>query len=197
MPGYLWPKLYTMKKTVEQWLVPDTNVLERIHLVRGQKVMLDSDLAVLYQTPTKVLKQSVRRNKLRFPPDFMFELTREEQQFLRSQIVTSKSQGGSGGVRYPPMAFTENGISMLSSILKTDTAIAVNIQIIRIFTRLRNAALVNDALYKEVETLEKKVKTHDKKFQQLFKLLKDLLQPVDVSQPLGFRIGASKTRKTK
>lgn len=178
--------------------MPDTNVLERIHLIRGQKVMLDSDLALLYQTPTKVLKQAVRRNKFRFPPDFMFELTREEQRFLRSQIVTSKPEGGSGGVRYAPMAFTENGISMLSSILKTDTAIAVNIQIIRIFTRLRNAAIVNDALYKEVETLEKKVKTHDKKFQQLFKLLKDLLQPVDVSQPLGFRVGnTDKSGKTK
>lgn len=160
--------------------------------------MLDCDLAVLFQTPAKVLKQAVRRNKRRFPPDFMFELTREEQRVLRSHIVTTRLQGGPRGMRYPSMAFTENGISMLSGILKTDTAIAVNIQIIRIFARLRNAAIVNDALYKEVEAQEKKVKTRDKKFLPLFKLLKDLLQPVDVLQPLSFHIGnANKVRKTK
>ncbi|MBP7554654.1 MAG: ORF6N domain-containing protein [Chitinophagaceae bacterium] len=178
-----------MKKTVEQWLAPDAKGLDKVHLIRGQKVMLDSDLALLYQTPVKVLKQAVRRNKRRFPPDFMFELTRGEQRLLSPQSVTSKPKDGSGRAQQAPMAFTEKGICMLSGLLKTDAAIAVNMQLIRIFNRLRNAAIVNDALYREVEKMEKKMKKPDKKFQQLFNLLKDMLQPVDASQPLAFRIG--------
>lgn len=187
-----------MNKTVEQWLVPDTNVLEGVHVIREQKVMLESDVAVLYQTSVKELKRAVNSNKLRFPPDFMFELSREEQRSLGSRFVTSKSGGDAGRVRRPPMAFTERGILMLAGLLKTDQAIAVSIQIIRILTRLRNAAIVNDALYKEVEALEKKIKKPDKKCRQLFKLLKELLQPVDVSQPQDFRIAKrNKTGKTK
>lgn len=186
-----------MKKTVEQWLVPDTNVPAGVHLIRGQKVMLESDVALLYKTSAKEIKQAVRSNKLRFPSDFMFELSREEQRSLSSRFVTSKSGGDTGRVGHPPMAFTEQGILMLAGLLKTDQAIAVSIQIIRILTRLRNAAIVNDALYKEVEALEKKVKKPDKKCQQLFKLLKNLLQPVDVSQPPASSIvKPDKSRKT-
>lgn len=151
--------------------------------------MLDSDLAQLYQTPISVLKQVVRQNKRRFPPDFMFELTRGEQRLLRPQSASSKPKDGSGRAQHAPMAFTEKGICMLSGMLKTDAATAVNIQLIRIFNQLRNAAIVNDALYREVEKMEKKMKKSGRKFQQLFNLLKDMLQPVDASQPLTFRIG--------
>jgi len=187
-----------MKKTVEQWLVPDTNVLEGVHVIRGQKVMLENDVALLYQPSVKELKQAVNKNKLRFPPDFMFELTSEEHQFLESQFAASKRDRYHDRVRRPPMAFTERGILMLAGLLKTDQAIAASIQIIRILTRLRNAAIVNDALYKEVEALEKRMKKPDKKCQQLFKLLKELLQPVDVSQTQDFRIAKrNKTGKTK
>lgn len=187
-----------MKKTVEQWLVPDTNVLEGVHVIRGQKVMLENDVALLYQTSVKELKQAVNKNKLRFPPDFMFELSPEEQCSLSPRLVPSKSAADAGWKRRPPMAFTERGILMLAGLLKTDQAIAVSIQIIRILTRLRNAAIVNDALYKEVEALEKKIKKPDKKCRQLFKLLKELLQPVDVSQTQDFRIAIrKKTGKTK
>lgn len=157
--------------------------------------MLEKDVAQLYQTSAKELKEAVRSNKLRFPPDFMFELTREEQRFFKSQIASSKPEGRSGGVRNAPMAFTDLGILMLAGLLKTDQAMAVSIQLIRSFTQLRNAAAINKALYREVEILEEKVKKPDKKCRQLFKLLKDLLQPVDVSQPPVFRAG--KTVKTK
>jgi hypothetical protein len=117
-----------MKKKV---LIPDEKIIDKIYMVREQKIMLDRDLALLYEVPTKVLKQAVKRNKERFPSDFMFQLTENEVQNLRSQIVTSSW----GGSRYLPAAFTEQGVAMLSSVLKSRRAISVNIKIIRIFTR--------------------------------------------------------------
>jgi len=111
-------------------IVPMERITSKIYLMRGVKVMLDTDLAELYGVETKVLKQAVRRNINRFPAGFMFELTRDEFKNLRSQFVTSSW----GGTRYPPMAFTEQGVAMLSSVLKSDRAIQVNIHIMRAFT---------------------------------------------------------------
>lgn len=124
-----------------------------IYVIRGQKVMLDSDLAELYGVETKVLNQSVRRNIDRFPQDFMFQLTPEEYQILKSQNVTSKK--GSGGKQKLPLVFTENGLAMLSGILNSERAIAVNIAIMRIFTRLRSFLLLEQELRNEIKNLKK------------------------------------------
>lgn len=131
-------------------LIPDELVMNKIYLIRGQKVMLDADLAELYGVTTKHLKRAVRRNSLRFPEDFMFELNTPELENLRSQFGTSSW----GGVRYPPMAFTENGVAMLSSIWSSERAVLVNNQIIRIFTRIREMLLTNKDILLKLEQLE-------------------------------------------
>ena len=128
-------------------------VIEKmIYIIRDQKVMLDSDLAELYQVDTKVLNQAVKRNLTRFPQDFMFQLTSEECDFLRSQFVTSKI--GRGGRRYMPYVFTENGVAMLSSVLKSEKAIQINVSIMRIFTRLRSFLMLEKDLSDRVTKLE-------------------------------------------
>jgi hypothetical protein len=124
-----------------------------IYLIRGQKVMLDSDLAGLYEVETKVLNQAVRRNLDRFPEDFMFQLSSKEYQLLKSQIVTSKK--GSGGKQKLPLVFTENGLAMLSGILHSERAVAVNIAIMRIFTRLRSFLFLEQELRAEITNLKK------------------------------------------
>ena len=125
----------------------DLDIIERkIYLIKGKKVMLDSDLASLYGVETKVLIQSVKRQEERFPEDFMFQLTESEAQFLRSQFVTSKI--GRGGRRYLPYIFTENGVAMLSSVLRSKRAVQVNIQIMRTFTRLREMIRSHEAIWK-------------------------------------------------
>jgi len=129
--------------------------IERAILVaRGQKVMLDADLAALYRVPTKVLIQAVKRNSARFPKDFMFRLTAEETVRLRSQFVTSNV--GRGGRRYLPYAFTEHGVAMLSSVLRSPRAIQANIAIMRAFVRLRALLTSNEALARKLDALEKK-----------------------------------------
>lgn len=122
-----------MAKNSLQTLVADQKILNKIYVVRGEKIMLDSDLAEMYGVETKRLKESVKRNLDRFPKDFMLALTEKEWLNLRSQIVTSSW----GGARYKPFAFTEQGVAMLSSILNSKTAIEVNIKIIRVFTKMR------------------------------------------------------------
>ncbi len=126
--------------------------------------MLDSDLADLYGVPTRVLNQAVKRSLRRFPPDFMFQLSPEEYIVLRSQIVTSKKRGGR---RYLPYAFTEQGIAMLSSVLDSETAINVNIQILRVFTRIKKMALSNKDLMLKLEKLENKILHFDGKHKKL------------------------------
>ena len=142
----------------------------KIYLIRGTKIMLDRDLATLYGVETKVLKQSVRRNIKRFPPDFMFELTKEELKNWRSQFVTSNSI--KMGLRHLPMAFTEQGVAMLSSVLKSDRAVEVNIQIMRIFVKLRQLLLDNEELRKELEEVKQ---ITDERFQIVFETLDQLL----------------------
>ena len=149
--------------------IPMERITSKIYLIRGQKVMLDRSLAELYGVKTKVLKQAVKRNIGRFPKDFMFELTKLEFDNLRSQIVTSSW----GGTRYSPMAFTEQGVAMLSSVLNSDRAIKVNIQIIRAFTQLRQMLSTHKDLKKKIETMEKK---YDQQFQIVFEAIKQLLE---------------------
>jgi len=142
--------------------------------------MMDQDLADLYNVQTKILKQAVRRNIDRFPGDFMFELTKDEFENLRSQIVTSSW----GGTRYRPMAFTEQGVAMLSSVLNSKRAIQVNIQIMRAFTRLCQMLLSHDQLKRKIEAMEKK---YDENFKIVFEAIKQLIETED--KPKKKRIG--------
>ncbi|MHC4457498.1 MAG: ORF6N domain-containing protein [Planctomycetota bacterium] len=144
-------------------------IKEKIYIIRGMKVMLDRDLAALYGIETRVLKQAVRRNIKRFPDDFMFELTKTEFKNLRSQIVTSSW----GGLRYIPMAFTEQGVAMLSSILSSDRAIQVNIQIMRAFIKLRQMFISHEDLKRKIAAMERK---YDAQFQIVFEAIKQLLE---------------------
>ena len=153
--------------------IPDEIVMNKIYLIRGQKIMLDRDLASLYQVETKVLKQAVKRNLSRFPEDFMFAMTKEEFEIWRSQFVTSKSD--QKGLRYQPFCFTEQGVAMLSSILNSERAIKTNIQIIRIFTRLRQMIADNTDLYREIENIKGKLNNQDKNMEVVFQYLDELM----------------------
>jgi len=150
----------------------DEAIISKIFLVRGNKVMLDRDLAELYGVETKVLKQAVRRNKKRFPRDFMFEMSTEELQNWRSQFVTSNVDRM--GLRYPPFCFTEHGILMLSSVLNSDYAVEINIQIIRIFTKMRSVLLAHKDILIEVDQIKQKLDEHDGSILLIFELLKQL-----------------------
>jgi len=148
-----------------------SDVSERIRLVRGQRILLDSDLAELYGVPTKALIQAVKRNRDRFPGDFMFVLTNQEVVALRSQSVTSKARGGR---RTAPYAFTEQGVAMLSSVLKSARAIQVNVQIMRVFVRLRGIAAQNLELGARRDELESKC---DREFKVVFDAIRELMAP--------------------
>jgi len=153
---------------VENSLVTIEQITGKIYHIRGTKVLLDRDLAGLYEVETKYLKQAVRRNINRFPDDFMFELSKTEFQNLRSQFATSSW----GGTRYLPMAFTEQGVAMLSGILNSDRAIQVNIQIMRTFTKLRHMIAGHEELKKAVDELREQA---DKRFEVVFSVLDKLL----------------------
>jgi len=157
----------------------------RIYLIRGQKVMLDSDLAELYGVVTKALNQAVRRNLGRFPGDFMFQLTAEEADSLRSQIVTLKTTGRGRHRKYLPYVFTEQGVAMLSSVLNSEGAIEANIVIMRAFVRLREMMLSNDELNRKINALEQK---YDEKFKVVFAALRKLIAaPEKPRREIGFK----------
>jgi phage regulator Rha-like protein len=139
--------------------IPDEVIMGKIYLIRGKKVMLDRDLAELYGIETKVLKQTVRRNINRFPSDFMFEMSSEELNDWRSHFVTSNHD--KMGLRYPPFCFAEHGVLMLSSVLNSDRAIKVNIQIIRIFTKIRELLLAHKDILSQIEQMQQKIAEHD------------------------------------
>ena len=149
-------------------LVSIESITGLIYFIRGRKVMIDHDLAELYGVETKVLKQAVRRNNKRFPEDFMFILSNQEVRNLRSQFVTSSW----GGTRYLPMVFTEQGVAMLSSVLNSERAILVNIQIIRTFIRLRQMLGGHKDLQKKIDAMEAK---YDEQFQVVFEAIRQLL----------------------
>jgi hypothetical protein len=156
-------------------LISGERVTHQILPVRGIKVMLDAHLAALYGVPTKVLLQAVKRNLERFPEDFMLQLAAEEWAILRSQIVTSSAQHG--GRRYPPYAFTEQGVAMLSSVLNSDRAIAVNIEIMRAFVRMRELLASNRELAQKLAELERKIATHDQSITGILKAIRELMNP--------------------
>ena len=155
----------------------------KIYLIRAQKVMIDRDLAELYGVETKVLNQAVRRNRGRFPDDFMFQLTAEESGSLRSQIVTLKTGRGQHR-KYLPYVFTEQGVAMLSSVLSSEQAVNVNIEIMRAFVRLRQMLSSNTALARKLDALEKK---YDVQFKVVFDAIRQLMSPLGKNQRrIGF-----------
>src|SRR4030043_1062063 len=164
-------------------LIPAEVIERKIYLIRGQKVMLDNDLAKLYKVETRTLIQAVKRNTERFPPDFMFQLNNQEVISLRSQFVISKT--GRGGRRYLPYVFTEQGVAMLSSVLNSDRAIEVNIQIMRAFVKLREMIASNKELAKRLDELESK---YDEQFKVVFDAIRELMAPAEPQKrKIGYR----------
>ena len=157
-----------------------TKILE----IRSKKVMLDVDLAQLYGVSTRRLNEQVRRNKKRFPDDFMYQLTKQEITILRSQFVTSRW----GGRRYLPYVFTQEGVAMLSSVLNSERAIQVNILIMRAFVKLKELLLTHKELALKLEELEKKYADHDEEIQYIFEAIRQLLEPPAQTQAIGFRV---------
>ena len=173
-----------MKKANNIEIISDESVMNKIYLIRGKKVMLDEDLAILYQLETKRLNEQVKRNLNRFPPDFMFQLTVIEFENLKSQIATSRW----GGRRKLPMAFTEQGVSMLSGVLNSDIAIQVHIQIIRVFAKMRELLLNHKEILLQLEKIEKKLTGHDEDIALIFQYLKNLFNPEQTKRRrIGFR----------
>ena len=153
--------------------IPDELILSKIYLIRDQKVMLDSDLALLYGVETKAFNQAVKRNIERFPEDFMFQLTQDEFNHLRSQNVTSSW----GGRRYLPQVFTEMGVAMLSSVLNSDTAIKVNIRIMRVYSKLREMVLTHKDILLKLDQMESQTSQNSEDIQMIFSALKQLIDP--------------------
>ncbi|MDP2809306.1 MAG: ORF6N domain-containing protein [Rhodocyclaceae bacterium] len=184
--------------TAQGMLVPSERIAHSILLLRGQKVLLDADLAELYGVPTKVLVQAVKRNLERFPDDFMFQLTNQEFNVLRSQIVTSSSPALEtlrwGGRRSAPYAFTEQGVAMLSSVLSSPQAIAVNIEVMRAFVRLREVLTGNKELATKLGELERKLKGHDQAIAGILDAIRQLMAPPSAprKRPIGFVTGEEK-----
>jgi len=166
-------------------IIPSERIVNKIYIVRNRKVMLDKDLAEIYGVPTKVLNQAVKRNIKRFPGDFMFRVDKKEFEILKSQIVTSSW----GGTRNMPYAFTEQGVAMLASVLNSSRAIAVNIQIIRTFVKMRELMAANVALQRKIASLERKYGLHDAKIKKVFDILNLLLleEKDNSKQEIGFK----------
>lgn len=182
------PQKPSIKKPLSQELALRDVVERRILLVHGQKVLLDGHLASLYGVETRALIQAVKRNRQRFPADFMFQLSADEQESLRSQIVISSGDGelaSRGGRRYLPYVFTEQGVAMLSSVLKSERAVAVNIAIMRTFVRLRQILATHKELAERLLSLERK---YDQRFKVVFDALRQLIQPPPdpPKRPIGF-----------
>ena len=164
--------------------ITDDRILNNIYYIRGYKVLLDHDLADLYGVPTKRLNEQVKRNMDRFPPDFMFQLTDDEFENLKSQFATSSW----GGRRVLPYAFTEHGVLMLSSVLNSERAIKVNIQIMRIYTKMRELLLTHKDILLKLEQLENQVAQNSEDIRTIFAALKELLNPPAEPRPrIGFR----------
>ena len=182
-------------------IVPIERIAESIRWIRGHKVLLDSDLALLYGVATKVLNQAVKRNRERFPDDFMFQLNADETGFLRSQFVTLEKERRTNwsqivtssekhrGKRYRPYAFTEQGIAMLSSVLKSDRAIKVNIAIMRAFVKLRQLLNANRELAKKFSELEQRVGKHDEDITAILEVIRQLMSPPEKPRrEIGFHV---------
>jgi phage regulator Rha-like protein len=171
----------------ETLLISSERIVSKIYIIRNRKVMIDRDLAKLYGVPTKSLNLAVKRNIKRFPEDFMFQLNKEELKIWRFQIETSNSD--KMGLRRPPYAFTEHGVAMLSSILNSDRAIKINIQVIRTFIKIRELLATNDALQRKIMELEKKYGSHDEHIKKIFTTLNLLLldEKTSKKKEIGFK----------
>ena len=163
-------------------IIPSALVTQKIFVVRGTRVMLDADLAQLYGVATKNLNKAVKRNAGRFPSDFMFQLSSKELGILRFQMGTSKR--GPGGRRHAPYAFTERGIAMLSSVLRSSRAVHVNVAIMRTFVRLREMLITHEELRRKIDAMEKR---YDARFQSVFDTIRQMLEtPIPAKKPIGF-----------
>jgi len=191
--SYLFLKNHTNKKPIakpmdkNEVMLPDEVIMSKIYFIRGMKVMLDSDLAEMYGVETKVLKRAVRRKIDRFPKDFMFELTNDEHNNLRSNFGTSSW----GGARYVPMAFTEHGVLMLSSVLNSAKAIKVNIQIMRIFTKIHRNLSDNLLLRLEIDKIKKSLEDQGENIKEIFTYMDELIKEQKKPLPrkrIGFRL---------
>ena len=171
-------------------VITDAAIINKIYLIRGKKIMLDKDLAEMYGVEVRALNQAVKRNIDRFPKDFIFTLSKTEFQNLKSQIVISSlpaGKAGWGGRRKLPTAFTEQGVSMLSGVLNSAVAIQVHIQIIRVFTKMKEILLSNKDILLKLEKMEKDVKENKKDIAMIFEALKQLLNPAQPKRrPIGF-----------
>jgi DNA mismatch repair ATPase MutS len=174
------------EKKSQSLVIPETLVTSKIYIVRNKKIMLDRDLAELYEVETKVLNQAVKRNIERFPEEFMFQLTPGEFEILKSQIVTSSW----GGTRYLPMAFTEYGVAMLSSVLRSRKAIEVNIQIMLIFSKIREMLVDTLSMKLDIEKIKRRLSNQDKNLELVFSYLDELItkkENLTSRRPIGFK----------
>jgi hypothetical protein len=180
-------KPYHMAESIKSIAIAEEVIISKIYLIRGKKVMLDRDLAELYRVETKRLKEAVRRNTSRFPPDFMFEMNKDEFEDWRTQNATSKEDRQ--GLRYAPFCFTEQGVTMLSCVLNSARAIAVNIQIMRIYTKMREMLLTHKDILLKLEQLEKQTLQNTEDIKAVFDHLKQFLIPVEQAERrwIGFR----------
>jgi hypothetical protein len=179
-----------MREEISPTIIPNEVIVNKIYLFRGVKVMLDSDLAELFGVETKRLKEQVRRNIERFPEHFMFELTKEENEVLRSQFVTLRHGQHS---KYLPFAFSEHGILQLSNVLKSKQAVEVSIKIIDVFVQLRTMVLSNTEIRLEVEKIKKKVDNQDKNIEVIFRYFDELLeQKAEPRKQIGYKISKEK-----
>jgi hypothetical protein len=171
--------------------VPVEQVERLIHLARGEKVLLDSDLATLYGVTTGNLNKAVKRNQQRFPPDFMFQLSAEETEVLVFQSGRSNQRGGR---RHNPYAFTEQGVAMLSSVLRSERAVQVNVAIMRAFVSLRRMLAANETLACKLAELEQRLEGHDEAIRSLFQAIRELMSPpANPRRTMGFHVGREKT----
>jgi hypothetical protein len=174
-------------KNQTQISIPEEVIINKIYLIRGQKIMLDKDLATLYGVETKRLKESVKRNIERFPDDFMFVMTKEELENWRSQFATSNSE--LMGLRHAPFCFTEQGVTMLSCVLNSKRAIEVNIKIIRVFTKMKEMLLTHKDILLKLEQLERQVIQNSEEISIIFNAIRQLLNPiVPARKKIGFKI---------
>lgn len=184
-----------MKTKIPKLPVPVEFVERRIYLIRGHKVMMDSDLADLYQVETKMLNRAVKRNLDRFPEDFMFQLKKDETDYLRFQFGISSSRFQTGtlkrgqNIKYLPYAFTEHGVAMLSSVLNSKRAVQMNILIIRAFIHLREIMASHKDLAAEIEKLKRRQQEHGKHIQKLYIIFEKMLEPTkETKNSIGFSV---------
>jgi len=181
-----------MQMPSQNAIVPPALISQKIFFVRGTRVMLDADLARLYGVATKNLNKAVKRNASRFPSDFMFQLSPKELHSLGFQSGTSKP--GRGGRRYVPYAFTEQGVAMLSSVLRSSRAVQVNVAIMRTFVRLREMLITHEELRRKIDAMEKR---YDARFQAVFETIRQMLEtPIPAKKPIGFHARLEFSRKS-